>query len=355
MQNKNNNHTLCEIRDQIDHLDIEIVKLLKKRTEQVLISRRFKQVTEDKSREIKVLETVTRCADSILDRDFLQKLFVKIITESKNQQEKQTVLAGFSGEHGAYSEVALLKWNHDWIALPQPDIDKLLQQTFDGIFDYAVIALESTQGGVDRLINSLLADCGLYINGAVDLQINHCLLTLPQTSYRDIKSVYSHPQAINQCREFIKRHNLQVYITHDTGMAASFLAEKQFDNTGVIASKETASLYNLAIIKENIQDRKINRTRFLVMSRDKKETIPGKCSVLFDLKTDNLAEAVHDLSSEQFAISRLESFSNQNSGLTIFADVMIDNAPSYDRLIRFLSSDKYLNFKVLGCYQEIKV
>lgn len=352
---KKKDHTLGAIRNQIDHLDIEIVKLLKKRTEQVLISRRFKQTTEDQLRELTVLETVTKCADSILDKNFLQDLFVKIISESKIQQEKQTVLAGFSGEHGAYSEAALLKWNHDWIALPQPDIDKLLQQTFDGIFDYAVIALESTQGGVDRLINSLLVDCGLYIIGAVDMQINHCLLTLPQTSYRDIKSVYSHSQAINQCREFIKRHNLQVNITHDTGMAASLLAERQFETTGVIASKETAALYNLTIIKENIQDRKINRTRFLVMSKDNKVTIPGKCSVLFDLKTGNLTEAVSALSFEQFEISRIESFSNQNNGLTIFADLMISDELNYKRIIAFLQSDKFLNLKVLGCYKEIKV
>lgn len=352
MNDKKKNQTLAEIRHNIDHIDIEIIKLLKKRTEHVLLSRRLKKNIEDKSREAEVLQTVSRCADSILDSEFLQELFVKIMSESKRQQEKSLILAGFGGEHGAYAESAIRGWNTEWLALPEQDLDRLLEKTAVGIYDYAVLPIESTLGGVDRLSSSLLAACGLKICGAVNLQIDHCLLSLPQTSYRDIREVYSHPQAINQCREFIKRLDLKVHTTADTGGAASMLSEKQLGGTAVIAAKESAALYNLAIVKERIQDKSINRTRFLILGPHSRIDFPGKCTLIFDSDL-TLPELIAEISRADLQLVRIESYGNQAGSISIFADFKVDTKNDFDRLEDWLNQHRITNLQKLGCYREL--
>jgi len=354
MNDKKKSQTLAEVRNNIDHIDIEIIKLLKKRTEHVLLSRRLKKNIEDTSREAEVLQTVGRCADSILEKNFLQNLFINIMTESKRQQEKSLVLAGFAGEHGAYAENAIRSWNPNWLALPEKEQDKLLERTADGVYDYAILPIESTLGGVDRLSSSLLYGCKLKICGAVDLQIDHCLLTLPQTSYRDIREVYSHPQAVNQCREFIKRLDLTVHSTSDTGGAASMLSEKQLPGVAVIAAKESAALYNLTIIKEQIQDKTVNRTRFLILGKDQQEKFPGKCSLFFDTEL-SLPALLKEISKSDLELVRIESYGNQHQTVSIFADFRVDSESDLKKLAIWLEDGIVSRVQNLGCYQELIV
>jgi prephenate dehydratase/chorismate mutase/prephenate dehydratase len=143
------------------------------------------------------------------------------------------------------------------------------------------VAVENTLGGVVGEVNELLVNAGLFVVGAVELPVYLCLMTLPGTDHRDIRTVYSSSQALSQCRKFLERNHLDGIQYYDSAGAAKMLAEETPKSSAVIASKLAAEIYDLEIIKEDIDDFERNMTRFLILSA-KENTLAGdKCSILF--------------------------------------------------------------------------
>jgi len=122
------------------------------------------------------------------------------------------------------------------------------------------------------------------IIGEYDLEINHNLLSLEE-NLKDINKVYSHHQALSQCHNFLKEHNIEAIKKYDTAWSAKILSETKEKNTWAIASKLAAEIYWLNIIKENIQDQTWNTTKFfIVIKNDNKinyEKKSNKISIIF--------------------------------------------------------------------------
>jgi prephenate dehydratase len=170
----------------------------------------------------------------------------------------------------------------------------------------------------------------LKVIGEAKVAVNHCLLATEVTDYREIRQVYSHPQALAQCREFLMRNKLEPRPYYDTAGAAKMLARENPRAAAAIASALSAELYNLEIIKEGIQDGPSNSTRFLLLSREPYADEGEKTSIIF--------ATAHE-AGRLFAV--LQLFAEANINLTRIASMPLRSDPdNYSFFLDFEGSDK---------------
>ena len=217
-------------------------------------------------------------------------------------------IVAYQGEHGAYSEIAAKKFFPDSKLVPM----KLFQDIFDAFrnksIDSAVVPIENSIEGSVNEIYDLLLDTEKKISGEIFLKINHCLIALQ--NYTTITRVLSHPQALAQCRNYIKKRNLDPIPTYDTAGSVRLIKEKEIVDAAAIASKSAAEFYDMKILEENIEDRKNNFTRFLVLS-DKKTnpTKNDRTSMIFGLKhtPGSLFSVLQEFNAGNINLTKIES------------------------------------------------
>jgi prephenate dehydratase/chorismate mutase len=348
---------LKEIRKKIDLLDSKILKLLNDRMEQGLMAKKFKPRTEDTEREKEILNRIRTNLTGLINAEFIENIYMEIIKESKTLQEKDYKLIGFQGEHGAFGEVASKEWDSELIPVSCSKFTDVFEGVDSGPYDYGIVPVENTLGGVVGEVNELLINTKLHVVGAIELPIHLCLLTLPETDHREIRTAYSHPQALAQCRHFLARNKLEPAQCHDTAGAARMLAEKELKSSAVIASKLSAELYGLEIIKEDIEDLERNMTRFLVLSKEENREGGNKCSIIFSTehKAGTLFSVLEVFARKNINLTRIESIPNEPGNYAFFLDFIGSNKD--EKVLRALEKLKEItsNFKLMGCYKERKV
>ncbi|RLB28020.1 MAG: bifunctional chorismate mutase/prephenate dehydratase [Deltaproteobacteria bacterium] len=348
---------LKEIRKNIDVLDSKILKLLNDRMEQVLMAKKFKSQIEDREREKEVLDRIRRNSTGLINAEFIEKIYIEIIKESKHLQRKDYKLIAFQGEHGAYGEAASREWNSGLIPMPCGEFAEVFEGVTSGLYDYGIVPVENTLGGVVGQVNELLIHTDLNVVGAVELPIHLCLLTLPGTDHREIRAVYSHPQALAQCRHFLARNKLDPVQYYDTAGAARMLVEERPKGSAAIASKLSAQLYDLEIMKEDIEDLDRNMTRFLVLSKEENREEGNKCSIIFSTehKAGTLFRVLEVFARENINLTRIESIPDEPGNYAFFLDFMGSNKD--ESVVRALEEVEEItsNFKLMGCYKERKV
>jgi len=327
---------LKEIRKSIDATDYEIVKLLNRRLEYGLRLKRLKS--------------------NVVEPDFAEQIYLSIIGESKRVQEKGLKLVGFQGEHGAYSEVAAHAYGPGLISIPCPSFHEVFREVESGQLDFGIVPVENSIEGAVNEVNDLLVETSLRIAGEATIPIHHCLLALPEQDYRDLKTVYSHPQALGQCRDFISRHKLEARPFYDTAGAAIMLREQKPSATAVIASKLCADLYHLEILKENIEDNDSNRTRFVVLSREPSAGDGDKSSIIFSVahRPGGLYSVLKVLSDADINMTRIESRPLRNDPGTYAFFVDLEGSDKDPKVAAALDAigTSATSFKFLGCYKE---
>lgn len=195
---------------------------------------------------------------------------------------------GFQGEKGAYSELAARRY------FRSRGIELIPHTTFADVFhaiakrkvDLGIVPVENTLNGGIREVFNLLDEQDVYVTGEIKLRISHMLLGVPGSKLSGIKKVYSHPQALLQCRMFIRKARLSQAEYYDTAGAAKLVAELGDSSVAAIAGQSAADDYGLAILKKHIESDGKNFTRFLVISRD--HAVPGdanKTTVIFSVKS----------------------------------------------------------------------
>lgn len=346
--------SLQEMRKGIDAIDFEVLKLLNERMELAVRARRFKTGTKDPEREKQLLENYKKNAGRLIAGEFAEKICMEIVSESKRLQEQELRLGGFQGEHGAYSEIAVRK--HDASAVPIPCLE--FSNVFDGVknnsLDFGIVPVENSLEGAVNAVNDLLvAEDALYVTGEIRVPIHHCLLTLPETDYRDIKVVYSHPQALGQCRGFLARNKLEPRPYYDTAGAALMLSKEKPNATAVIASKLCAETYGLEVLKENLEDHQSNSTRFLVLSKEKSED-GNKCSIAFSTKhkTGALFNVLKIFAEAGVNLTRIESrpLREEPAKFAFLLDFQSSHADAQEVLKSVSNETEWL--RLLGCYKE---
>jgi prephenate dehydratase len=174
---------------------------------------------------------------------------------------------GYQGEPGAYSEEAL----HANYPQAQSQAFRTLRHVFhrvaDQSVDLALVPIENSQAGSVLETYDLLLEYRVLVVGEIALQVDHCLLTLPQAPRAGLKRILSHPQALAQCEAFIVREGLEAIPVYDTAGAARQVQREGKPEQAAIASRRAAELYGLEVVAERIQTVQENLTRFFLISR----------------------------------------------------------------------------------------
>lgn len=341
-------------RKRIDLIDCEIMGLLRQRMELALRLKRLKRAILEPERELKVLENVRACSRGIIGPQFAEELYASIMEESKRLQKEDLKLIGFQGEHGAYSEVAARTHDPSMVPIPCKEFSEVFMEVEAGQLDYGIVPVENSLEGAVTEVNDLLTGTEAKIVGEITIPIHHCLLALPGTDLQEVKAVYSHPQALAQCRGFMATHKMSARPFYDTAGASKMLSEERLETTGVIASALCAELYRLEIIERNIEDNDSNSTRFIVLSRESALGSGRKCSILFSVSHEagTLSTIMNIFSEKKINLTRIES-RPQRSRLgryTFFLD--LEGSDTDQRVVDALRDveSRTLTYKFLGCY-----
>ena len=319
-----------EISSKINKIDRELLVLLQERMGLALRSKKFQQTYDDVQSEENVLERVNRMNLDLVKSSFSRQLLKTIIDESRRLQDEDRQLVAFQGEHGAYGEVASRKLVPNGAYIPCLEFIDVFSGVEDGHFDLGVVPVENSLEGAVTQVNDLLTTTALKVIGEVKVVVNHCLLATEATDYREIRVVYSHPQALAQCRDFLMRNKLEPRPYYDTAGAAKMLARENPKAAAAIASALCGELYDLEIIKEGIEDGPSNSTRFLLLSRDASTAKRDKTSIIF---------AVAHEAGQLYGV--LQLFAEANINLTRISSMPLRSDPSnYSFFLDFEGSEE---------------
>jgi prephenate dehydratase len=195
----------------------------------------------------------------------------------------------FQGERGAYSEAAALAHYGE-------DIEPVACETFERVFEcvvggdceHGMVPIENSLAGSIHQNYDLLLKNELVVTGEHILRVEHCLIAHPETSFEDVRVAVSHPQALAQCDRFIHEHHLSREAAYDTAGSVKLILEQGRQDAAAIASRRAAQVYEMKILKENIEDDPNNFTRFLALAREANEqdeaaSADKKTSIAFTL------------------------------------------------------------------------
>jgi prephenate dehydratase len=182
----------------------------------------------------------------------------------------------FQGERGAYGEMATLQYFPDAKLVPLQSFQDVFEAANNDEVEYIVVPVENSIEGSINEIYDILLQTRMSVIGEVYQRVIHCLIT--NRNVKMIRYVYSHPQALAQCRGYLQKKGLKPVPTYDTAGAVKMIKENKMSDSAAIASKRAAELYDMEILDEGIEDRRNNYTRFLVLSpkRKKKKKKSGK-------------------------------------------------------------------------------
>ncbi|MHA1961243.1 MAG: prephenate dehydratase [Candidatus Thorarchaeota archaeon] len=224
---------------------------------------------------------------------------------------EKNVVVPFQGEPGAYSESAVYAFFGP-TARPKPckRFSDVFHEVSTNVSDYGVVPIENSIEGSVTQVFDLFLQHDLSVIGELALKIDHCLIVLPQTKPESVTIVYSHPQALAQCRTFLERSGYEMAPTYDTAGSVKMVKEKRLTGAAAIAGERAAELYGMKVLTKEIADIQNNYTRFFVLSRA--ESPPSgndKTSVIFSTKhtPGALYDVLGELATRGINMTKIES------------------------------------------------
>lgn len=354
---------LEESREKISNADKEIAKYFAERMHAVANVAKYKKEHSlpvlDEERENALIEKNKKYIEEEDIRD-LYILFQKNVMEISKKYQSILISGqkiAFSGIEGAYAHIAATKIFPDAKVYPYPNFKKAYKSVENGECDSVILPIEnSTAGEVGDNIDMIYSG-NLYINGIYELQISHSLLGKKGATIKDIKEVISHIQALEQCREFIGKNHFNTKNSINTAVAAKQVAESDDNSLGAIASKETAKLYDLEIIRDSINENATNTTRFAVLSRERHTDVQNNLFMLgFTVKHEAgaLAKVMDIIGNLGFNMQMIKSRPLKNSLWQYYFFTEIEGNPDSpegeNMLIKL--NEFCSDLKVLGSYKN---
>ena len=304
---------LEDLRKKIDEIDTRIVELISQRIgiAQEIGREKEKQgkQVEDKEREGLVLENVRSMArsENISEED-VETIYRQIITACKRIQGARVA---FQGEIGAYSEEAAFHFFGSSIQLkPCESLDDVFKTVEQDEVEFGVVPAENSLEGSISRVYDLLLDSSLKVCGEVELRVSHCLIGVPEARLDLIKRVYSHPQALGQCKTFLRQLGCELVPTYDTAGSVKMIKEKGTTDGGAVASARAAEIYGMKVLAREIEDNPNNFTRFFILSKqDSPPSGNDKTSIVFSVKhkPGALYESLKELAVRNINLTKIES------------------------------------------------
>ena len=182
---------------------------------------------------------------------------------------------GYQGVSGAFSEIAVRKHfkGQDYEEVCYSDFISMFKDVESGAIDYAMFPVENTTTGIIARTYDHFQNYKVYAVGEVVVPISECLIAVPGAKIEDIREVYSHPEAINQCQAIFEKYpNMTPCAYEDTALSVSYIKNAGDKTKAALASELAAEIYGMEILLNQVQDNDVNMTRFLCLT--KKEEYP---------------------------------------------------------------------------------
>jgi len=285
-------------------------------------------------------------------------IIVKDMTHAAHAQPERAV--AFQGAPGANSHLAALEYDAACLPLPCFSFEDAIDAVKDGTAARAIIPIENSLHGRVADIHFLLPESGLSIIAEHFMSIRHCLMA--KTADAELKTAMSHPQALGQCRHYLRSHNIIPVAYADTAAAAAFVAANDDPSAAAIAPPIAAELYGLKVINDGVQDDASNMTRFVLLSRDPvdRTTLSGTLmtTLIFEVKNIPAAlyKAMGGFATNGVNMTKLESYQNGASfaATEFFAD--IEGAPGDPSVDRALDELRFHcnSVRLLGTYAQTR-
>ncbi len=276
---------LSDLRKQIDEIDDQVLALLNRRLETAIEIGRIKsekgfQVL-DMARENAVISRMTAANSGPMTRNDVYRIFREIICASRELQKSHRV--AFLGPEATYTHIAAMNHFGKSVSfVAQPTIRDIFEEVEKKTSHYGVVPVENSIEGVVNHTLDLFFESELKICGEIFQSISHDLLTQTGTTLKDIRTVYSHPQALAQCRNWIRKYLPGTEMKECSSTAAAAREASVKTGAAAIASGEAAHMYHLETLASRIEDITRNTTRFLIIGPDKiVRTGKDKTSFLF--------------------------------------------------------------------------
>lgn len=306
---------LEQARAEIDTVDAQLAALFERRMAAVLQVAEYKRAhglpIYDAAREAAVLEKAAARIQQLALRPYY-KDHVQHMMDIAKQYEAAVLgrnRAAYQGVEGAFAHIALKALFPHAEAVSYSTWDEVFEAVASGEAAHGVVPFENSHAGdVSAVLDLCYNHPELWVVDVYDLPISQNLLVLPGTQLSQLRTVYSHQQAIAQSETFLKQFRLPATAMANTAMAAKFVAESKDPTKAAIASTETAALYGLEILVPNINTDGDNTTRFIVLSREK-PTAGTRFSLLFtvDNKPGKLAEVIQVIGASGFNMESIKS------------------------------------------------
>ena len=350
---------LQNLRQRINKIDKQILSLISQRAHLALEIGTIKQ--ENKlgpfaaNREKIVYQQLEKLNKGPLSKEGIKTIFREIISACLSL-EKPLKIAYLGPEATFTHQAALNQFGHSPQFIQIPTIEGVFGEVEKKRCDYGVVPIEnSTEGSVYRTLDMFI-ETPLQICAEIALEVSLYLLSTTE-SIEDIKKIYSHPQALAQCSHWLVNNlpEVPVHSVSSTALAAKKATKEP--NAGAIASKVSASIYNLKVVKEKIEDYPKNFTRFWVIGpKSPEKSGYDKTSIMFSIKDEvgALYKVIYPFSKYGINMTKIESrpFKEHPWEYIFFADV--EGHITDISLKKSLKDiEKMVNFlKILGSYPK---
>lgn len=373
---------LSEIRVRIDEIDRQLVKLFQERmecaSEVAEYKREKKMAVYDKVREDQKLETLSAMAEDSFMKRSLKEIFRQIMSISRKYQyqllkQRDRYIENYfqqveeleiypdtrvvyQGVEGAYQQMAVEEFFGE-------DIDSYHVDTFNdvalalnrGDADYGILPIENSSAGNVQGNYDILLKNDICVVAEVILEIKHGLIGLPGAKKEKLEVVYSHPQGLMQCRDYLEKIGVKGISVSNTALAAKKVKEEGNPAHGAIASEKAARLYGLDILEHHVNDVRTNATRFLILSKKRQYMKDAdKVSICFSLphESGSLYNVLSHLIFNDLSMTNIESVPLRDADweYRFFIDVTGNlKDPAMRNALKGIREEA-VDFKILGNY-----
>jgi chorismate mutase/prephenate dehydratase len=348
--------SLATLRRKIDAADRQILKLINERASHALRIGQIKQQNDQPvycpSREQEVLRGVIAQNTGPLPDDSVRAIFRELISGSRGLEARMKV--AFLGPAHTYSHLAALEQFGQAVDMvPVASIAAVFEEVHQGQVDYGIVPLENSTDG--RIADTLHQFTRLPVKvcGEVRLRINHALVGNCQRS--QVTEVYSKPQALSQCRDWLSTHLPAARLVEVASTAAAAKLALEKPTAAAIASVQAGTHYGLDLLAAGIQDNRTNVTRFAVIGNAMAgRTENDRTAVMFQIghEPGALADATAIFKRNKVNLTWIESFPiSESDGEYVFFVEMEGHAEDA-KVRRALASlaKKTIDYRLLGCH-----
>jgi len=354
---KKTDNPLIPLRDEIDGIDAKILELINARLtigEKVgAVKKEEGSQVLDRARERMVIDNLLRINPGPADKELIQYIFNVIITATREVQKPKTI--AYLGPKASYTHIAALKhFTHSGRFVEQPNLFDIFRNVERGQSHFGVVPVEnSIEGAVNHTLD-LFIEFDLSICAEHYEPISHDLLSITGEA-RDIKTVYSHPQAISQCKGWLNKQLPGVEIMETSSTSKAALLASQDDSVAAIASQKAAHIYELLPVASKIEDFGSNVTRFLVIGKQHPEpTGQDKTSIMFATShtPGALFKALAPIDRSGLNMMKLESRPTRHHNWSYYFFMDIEGHMKEDLVARTIDEIQAatLSLKILGSY-----